>query len=50
MKAVVVFEEPIREPDTLYLQPGVNVTTSERIFSQTFGTPTSLEKAIIPLQ
>lgn len=49
MKAVVVFEEPIREPDTLYLQPGVNVTTSERIFSQTFGTPTSLEKDLLIL-
>lgn len=49
MKAVVVFEEPIREPDTLYLQPGVNVTTGERVFLETFGTPTSLEQDLLNL-
>jgi 7-cyano-7-deazaguanine synthase in queuosine biosynthesis len=49
VKAIVAFEEPTREPGTLYLQPGVNVTTGERIFSQTFGTLTSLEEDLLIL-
>lgn len=47
MKAVVVFEETIREPGILYLQPGTNITTGERIFSQTFGTLTTLEEDLL---
>lgn len=49
MKALVVFEEPIRDPDTLYLQPGINVTTDERVFSNALGTPTSLEVDLLNL-
>jgi 7-cyano-7-deazaguanine synthase in queuosine biosynthesis len=49
VKAVVVFEETIREPGTLYLQPGINITTGERVFSQIFGTLTSLEEDLLIL-
>lgn len=49
VKAVVVFEEPIRESDILYLQPGNNVTTGERDFLRAFGPPTSLEEDLLTL-
>lgn len=49
VKAAVVFGEPTREPDTLYLLPGANHTTGERRFSETFGTPTSLESDLLTL-